>query len=490
MSAPDVVMLRQYAKIAILVVIPFLIIVVMAVRTVVLDRVAAQSLATQAVHDVLKAHAAQLGAAIDRFASDKLKDVTAVLAASDDHVLVLRGIVHERSPAFATLFDDTRRIFPPEDDSAQLWQERRALTHLNTAIALARNRSDTDGAGTAWGRLADEPALVACERNGAARTLCIVATQDELQAMFDRIFEKASGSLPQPALLIDPWGYQQWPLQATKTEEPATTLDLAGPLMGWKIRANVNAKSGNTALVALAMVGLITAGWGVALVLLLRQQAEAARQHRARAESAARLSHDLRTPIANLAIYVDLIGRHGRENEAIIRCCEALKEEVARLAIIAERTLQRSRGHASPAVPGALVSVDHVITNLTDRYASLMASAGCSITFDAGAPEALVDDQTSLERIVINLFDNARLHASGAQVTVATRQVSDSILLTICDDGERQISPSREHTGSNGLGLKVVEELARSRGGAFLASIDKAGSRFEISLPAKGAITP
>lgn len=490
MSGPDGVMLRQNALAVILVTVPLLIITAMSIRTVVLDRAAAQSLATQAVRDVLDVHAAQLAGAIGRFSAKKLKDVNTKLSKSQDPLLFLRGIVHESSPAFASLFEDGRRIFPPEDAAAQLWQERRALSHLGTTLALARERSKTKSAGTAWGRLGEAAALVTCDDVGAGRTLCVVATQDELQATLDAILEKIRRSLPQPAVLIDPWGHQQWPLQTTATTEPSTTLDLAEPLESWKIRASVSATSGSAALLVAAMVVSITAGWGVALVLLLRQQVDAARQHRARAESTARLSHDLRTPIANLAIYVDLIDRHGHDNAAITRCCKALKEEVARLAIIAERTLQRSRGEAPPAEQGALVSVDWIVTNLTARYAPLMASAGCSISFDAGAPAAMVDDQTTLERIVINLLDNARLHASGAKVKVATQQASDGILLTICDDGVRENSQTHESSASNGLGLKVVEELARSRGGTFLASIDKAGSRFEISLPSKCAMTP
>lgn len=490
MSAPDAVMSRQNAKLAVLVLVPVLIIAAMAIRTVVLDRAAAESMAAKAFHEVLKAHAARLGAGIERFAADNLKIVSRYLAASDDPVMALRGIMHESSPAFAALFDDTGRIFPPEDDTAQLWQERRALSHLNPAVASASKLTDANGTGIAWGRLGDGATLVACEKSVASRTLCIAATQDEFRPVLERVFAKASEDLPYPVLLIDPWGSQQWPLEQATTQEPVTTHDLGNPLKGWKLRASVSATSGNAVLAIPAMVGLITAGWGVALVLLLRQQVEAARQYRTRAESAARLSHDLRTPIANLEIYVDLVGRHGRENESIRRCCEALQEEIARLAIIAERTLQRSRGKAPPASQGPLVSVDGVLGNLTVRYASLMASAGCSLAFEPGAPSALVDDQTSLERIVINLFDNARLHAKGSRVTIATRQESDCIVLTICDDGERRVSQTTGNSERAGLGLKVVEEIALSRRGAFRASIDKAGSRFEISLPSKGAIEP
>lgn len=491
MLAPDAGTPRQKAKVAVLLVLPILIIIVMAVRTVMLDRAAAQTRATDAVQHVLKAYAAQLGAAIARLTADKLKDVSANLAGTNDPVLALRGFVHVRRPAFATLFSDTQRIFPPEDDAAQLWQERRALIDLGAAIDSARQDADLNGAGTAWGQLAHAVALVTCEKSGTTRTLCVAVTQDEFQSIFDGIFESRSLSLPQTLLLIDPWGVQRWPVRVVQTEEPAISLDLAAPLKGWKIRANVSANSGYAAVAISATVLLITAGWVVALVLLLRQQVEAARQHRARAESAARLSHDLRTPIANLAIYVDLVGRHGRENKAIIRCCEALTEEIARLAIIAERTLQRSRGQVAPlAERGMFVSVDKVVSNLTERYAPLMSRAGCSIRFEAGAPDALVDDQMSLERIVINLFDNARLHASGARVTVTTRQSCDRILLSICDDGAHRVSPTRDDVANNGLGLKVVEEIAHSRGGTFLASIDKAGSRFEISLPSMRVTTP
>lgn len=480
-------LLRSNAAAVVLVTIPLVIIAVMAVRTIVTDKAASQARAGEAALQVARSYAVQLQTKIASIVSERFDRLQVSLSAVDDYVSYLRRIVHERTPPFVALYEREKRVFPPEDDAALLFQERQFLAQVGPALTRAlENVSEKEGAGV-WARFLDEPHLFTCRDVGANRILCIASTPDELQHSVSAVFSSTNSDFRQPIELIDPWGQRQWP--ANKRDvvtERAASLDLAGVFAGWQIRVGIDAAAGSIAPLITAIVVPVMMGWGLALIALFRYQAETDRQHRMRAESAARLSHDLRTPIANLALYVDLITRHDKTNPAVMRCCSALEEEIGRLAIIADSTLRHSRGIPQQAANGPLVGADQVIRGLLSRYEPLMARSDCTLAFDAGAPAVLIDDRTGLERILVNLIDNARSHAGGANVEVSTRPSADGLVLTIVDDGRRSTTRPCERGDGHGLGLEVVKELAQSRGGTFKAFIESAGARFEVALPCAG----
>ncbi len=479
--------LRLNTLAIVLITLPLAIIIALAVRTIVIDKTASLSRAGEAAQQVAKSYAVQFDTALSQLVAERFKDVQRTLLSANDPVGFLRRIVYERSPLFAVLFQEHRRVFPPEEDYAVLLQERQILAQLDSALARARKTTTQQRQGHTWARLFDDPVLLTCTKFDTFRELCIVSSLDDLQQAIDTVLAGAGDEVGKPVELIDPWGQRQWPKESRQgIGVLAESLELTKVLSGWKIQVGLDTDTGSSALLIAAVVVPVAIGWGFALTMLMRYQNEVTRQHRVRAESAARLSHDLRTPIANLEIYVDLISRHGNDMNRIARYCKALEEEIARLAIIAETTLRRSRGLQPQPESGPLVDADDVIKSILLRYEPLMAKSGCSVTFDAGASAALVDDRSALERILINLIDNACSHAGGSNVKVETRNTADRIVLTMSDDGPRVPARPQKCAGAHGLGLKVVEELAKSRGGTFEAFIDSAGSRFEVCLPSIG----
>ena len=480
-------MLRPNTIVMGLVTIPLIIITALAVRTIVVDKAASLALAGDSAKQVAKSYAVQLNSAVAQMASNLFNQVQEPLLSAGDPVSYLRRIVYEQSPPFAILMQAQKRIFPPEENSSSLMHEGKIFAQLESALATALKKVTAQNKGFTWTKLFGVPSLLTCAPISADQTLCIVSSLSDLQRDVDKVLTDDVAGKGPPIELVDPWGQRQWPRKQWPTvEERSVSLELAAALSGWKIRTGIDTKTGDASLLISAIVIPVTIAWGLALIALVRYQSGVTRQHRSRAENAARLSHDLRTPIANMAIYVDLIARHGVGNQKIARCCEALEVETARLAFIAESTLRHSRGLPLQSDEVPRVAADKVIRTILSRYEPLMAKAGCKITFDAGSRAAKVGDQNALERILINLIDNARSHAEGTHVRIATKKTDDRIVLTICDDGPRVSQIEHRHTASHGLGLKVVEELARSQGGTFKAHINASGSKFEVELPSVG----
>ena len=113
-------------------------------------------------------------------------------------------------------------------------------------------------------------------------------------------------------------------------------------------------------------------------------------------------------------------------------------------------------------------------------------------------PPVVIDSEPRrLERIVGNLLDNAREHATGARVDVTVESDDDSVVVAVADTGhgvpddrierifERfyKADPSR-HEGSSGLGLAIAAEHAALLGGELRAANREGGGlSIELRLP-------
>ena len=111
----------------------------------------------------------------------------------------------------------------------------------------------------------------------------------------------------------------------------------------------------------------------------------------------------------------------------------------------------------------------------------------------------------ALRRAVANLIDNAWRHAGQEQpIRLALLRNKDDIFIDVCDRGpgipadevERLKQPftrlenARSNISGAGLGLAIVERIARSHGGALhLLPREDGGLVARISLPAKGCPT-
>ncbi len=105
-------------------------------------------------------------------------------------------------------------------------------------------------------------------------------------------------------------------------------------------------------------------------------------------------------------------------------------------------------------------------------------------------------DRRSLERIVGNLLDNARVHAPDAPVVVRAR-VRDGLLeVTVADAGpgvppselphlfDRFYKADPSRPGGSGLGLAIVRQHARRLGGEVSARARPGGGlAVDLSVP-------
>lgn len=183
-------------------------------------------------------------------------------------------------------------------------------------------------------------------------------------------------------------------------------------------------------------------------------------------------AHELRTPLAVLAVYADTAYRVNDPVKAKM-LMQKIAETTRRSARIVEQLLDLARTDRNDIVlePVNLASVVGFV--LRDMQASFV-HRGQRLTVDA-APGQILGQVDALGILVRNLLDNAgRYSGDGSSIRVALQWAADSVTLAVSDNGPGIARPLRERifdpfyrgpgapSHGSGLGLALVARIARS----------------------------
>jgi signal transduction histidine kinase len=236
------------------------------------------------------------------------------------------------------------------------------------------------------------------------------------------------------------------------------------------------------------------------LALSLSVALDAERVSRARIETEARLrerfglavSLDLRQTIGALRLHTLALGRgadvqrtrdHSRIALDCLASADATVESVAQAAWLMESASSLALEH---------VDLGATLSRLHQECQPLFQQAGTDLVL---VPTSLHvhADLNFLDRVIRNLVHNALRHARATRVLIGARRRGASVEIVVADNG-RGISPedrariferfyqgadpAQRQTGSVGLGLAIVREMAGHMGGTVRLS----------SQPGKGAL--
>ena len=269
-------------------------------------------------------------------------------------------------------------------------------------------------------------------------------------------------------------------------------------------------------------------GRGDELVLVLRDETDARRTERMRADFLANASHELRTPLASLAGFVETLRTHAREDpQARDRFLAIMAEQAARMARLIDDLLSLSRIELNEHIaPDGVVDLPRAVDDVADAVRPLTAERG--IRIEVSAPEGslgAVGDRDQIVQVVQNLIDNAvkysprggvvRVSLSRVEGVEAARAASREgavalslltpdagadqpyVVARIADEGpgmarqhlprlsERFYRVEGQTSGGTGLGLAIVKHVVnRHRGGLMVESAEGQGTTLTVYLPA------
>jgi two-component system osmolarity sensor histidine kinase EnvZ len=198
-----------------------------------------------------------------------------------------------------------------------------------------------------------------------------------------------------------------------------------------------------------------------------RMTSDLASMERERTIVLAGISHDLRTPLSRLRLALEMSGA----DEPLLA---GMTTDIDEMDQVIGQFLDFARGEDEK---DEAVDLDALLRDVLEHYALL----GRNVTL-LGEPQAGTWRlrRLSVRRAIINLVDNALRHA-GEPVQIAAAKSNDHAQIDVLDRGpgipaheaERlkrpftRLSESRSGSGGAGLGLAIVERIARAHGGSL-----------------------
>ncbi|TFW27311.1 ATP-binding protein [Massilia horti] len=211
------------------------------------------------------------------------------------------------------------------------------------------------------------------------------------------------------------------------------------------------------------------------------------------------VSHELRTPIARLGFGLELL-QAKTDDPQLQRRIGAMGADLAELDELVNELLGMARLDSEQALQMALFPLAPLLRDCADSVQPVPPGLCCDLAPNLGS---LFGDPRLLARAVGNLVRNAAKYAAHDIVLSARRPTTDSVQITVEDDGpgipeherERIFEPffrldrSRDRaTGGFGLGLSIAHKAVALHGGTLrVEDSNLGGARFVITLPDRQA---
>jgi signal transduction histidine kinase len=256
--------------------------------------------------------------------------------------------------------------------------------------------------------------------------------------------------------------------------------------------------TGRTPLVSAAAL-LFALLLGGATVVFWQGERETTRVRRA---LAAGISHDMRTPLAQIRMFTEmlLMGRERSEEERT-RWLETIERESHRLGEVMENLLLFIHGEEPDPYPARQpTDLGALVEDASVAFASRAAARRMHVEVDPPAGIVAVVDPQAFRQVVGNLVDNALRFGSPGQTVVVTLEAAGpgQAELTVADQGPGipladrrrvwqpfvRLDEGAATEGSSGLGLAVVRQVVEAHGGSVsIADAPGGGARLRITLP-------
>jgi signal transduction histidine kinase len=208
-------------------------------------------------------------------------------------------------------------------------------------------------------------------------------------------------------------------------------------------------------------------------------------------------SHELRTPLALLRTELDLALRRPRSREELESALRSAAEETQRLSRLADDLLLIARADQGPLpIRREPVAASDLLDDAATRFANRAGSLGRELHVEP-TDLRLDGDPLRIGQALVNLVDNALVHGAGSVELAAVERdgfvelhVRDAGAGFPADFGPRAFdrfsrADEARSRGGSGLGLSIVELVARAHGGGVgLAQRPAGGADVWISLPA------
>jgi signal transduction histidine kinase len=198
------------------------------------------------------------------------------------------------------------------------------------------------------------------------------------------------------------------------------------------------------------------------------------------------LAHALKTPLS--VVLTEARSEPGRLSELVIRQAETMSQQI-------DHHLRRARAAARAGGQGERTEVGPVLEELSRTLERVFRDKVSEIDWRCDDGLCFGGERHDLLEIAGNLLENACKWARGRVRVSASRARDDRLAIVVEDDGPGLAPDKRaevlrrgarldESAPGSGLGLSIVDELARAyRGSVTLGASALGGLRVDVVLP-------
>lgn len=241
----------------------------------------------------------------------------------------------------------------------------------------------------------------------------------------------------------------------------------------------------------------------VALGLTALANRRASELTRMQADFISHVTHQLKTPLSLLSAASETVSMdRARSPEKLAQYIGIINGEVAHLSVLVQRILEYSQLQEKRGFEFEPVDLRALVNETVAAFEQSLA--GRQFRFpveEIGPSPSVIADPAAIEQILVNLLDNAVKYGGVDKlVQVRLRSSASAAIIEVIDHGigiapeEHERIFDRFHRAAArapnrqgfGLGLSIVQELARAHGGRVeVESAIGKGSTFRLVLPAR-----
>ena len=210
-------------------------------------------------------------------------------------------------------------------------------------------------------------------------------------------------------------------------------------------------------------------------------------------EFSAGIVHELRTPLATIALALEYL-RGADMPPPAARRVELAAAEADRMSRLMSEVLQYAR---PLSLETTRIDANRLLKNVIEDHAELGGSRAIHVE-TAGTPIWIDADVDRLTQVILNLTANAvEASPEGGAVQWRVEGDGESVRLSVTNRGQTISIAERARlfepfyttkAGGTGLGLSIVKRIAEAHGGEItVRSDDETGTRFDVLVPASAS---
>lgn len=221
-------------------------------------------------------------------------------------------------------------------------------------------------------------------------------------------------------------------------------------------------------------------------------------------EMAARLAHQIRTPLSSAMLYLSPLMKAGGDSATQRRFAERLHDSLSHMEQLVRNMLAFSKGDMAAPAP---VSIDGLLDEVARQFHSSVSPDGCQLLVINNTNDGhIFGSQPALVSAVNNLINNAREACrEDGKIRLSADYTEDEqqqqfIEISVEDNGigideadfDKILQPFyTTRSAGTGLGLAVVQSIVKAHKGMMWLDSDRGeGSTFCLRLPVYQASQP